>query len=367
MRKKILDHRRILFVAVAVALVLVLAGYFIFVNFVAPLMIYSWSGPQSIVDGIGNVEPFAFEDSKGTIHLFWAKNATGNYDIYEKTFDGTSWSENKRLTSNSSEETQPSAVEDSAGTIHLFFSSNTTGNFRVFEMLYKESQWGSAVSVPHKLVDYSLNSFSHPSAVINEQNEIYLFFHSFTGVSENDNDLFMMRNDGSGWGEQVEIGNDGWDSNAIRDSNGYFHIYCSYSPFSAGPPPSVVEWTYDGFSWKWGTVSKSILASYSGDRYPSSFLDSKGNICLFYSEETKGEDHKDLWRIWGQVRTFKGDWTIPVEITRGVMPAALQSHDGTVYLFYVNNPALKSEGRNLFLIGGSINMIKSSSPFLFGL
>jgi len=362
-----MGRRQILFVAVAVVLVLVLVGYFVFVNFVAPLMIFSWSGSQSIVDGRGNVEPFAFEDSKGTIHLFWAKNATGNYDIYEKTFNGKSWSENKRLTSNSSEETEPSAVEDSTGTIHLFFSSNNTGNFRVFEMLYREGQWGLPVSIPHKLADYSLNSFRHPSAVIDSEGKMYLFFHSFTGQTENINDLFMMKNDGSGWGEQVEIGSDGWDSNAIKDSNGDFHIYCSYDPYAAGTPPSVVEWTYDGLSWNRGYVSKSIPSGYSGNRDPSSFLDSKGNICLFYSEMTKRTDYEDFWRIWGQVRTYRGDWTMPVEITRGVMPAALQSLDGTVYLFYVNDPTLKSEGRNTFLIGGSIIMIKSGSPSLFGL
>ncbi len=354
-------RKRFLIVAATVTIVLVLAGYIVFVNFVAPRIIYSWSESLPIVEGIGNVDPFAFEDSKGIIHLFWAKNATGNYDIYEKTFDGTNWNEEERLTSNSSEEREPSAIEDNTGIIHLFFSSNNTGNFRVYEMLYEEGQWGMPVSIPHKMVDYSLNSFHHPSAIIDSEGKMYLFFYSFTGVTENINDLFMMKNDGSGWSEQVTIGSDGWDANAIKDANGYFHIYCSYSPYTGGTPPSIIEWTYNGISWNEGTISNAIPAGYIGSRYPSSSLDSKGNICLFYSEET------DSFRIWGQVRTVKGDWTVPIEITHGVMPATLQSHDGTVYLFYVNNPTLKSEGRYTFLIGGSINMIKSNSPFLFGL
>ncbi len=342
-------------------------GYFVFSNFVAPRIIYNWSSSLPIVEGIGNVEPFAFEDSKGIIHLFWAKNTTGNYDIYEKTFDGTTWSENNRLTNNSSEEIEPSAVEDRTGIIHLFFSSNSTGNFSVCEMLYRNNQWEEPTSIPHKQFEYSLNSFHHPSAIVDKEGEMYLFFHSFTGQTENINDLFMIKNDETGWGEQIKIGSDGWDSNAIIDSNGNFHVYCSYSPYSAGPTPSVVEQTYDSLSWKWDTVPKCILAGYAGDRYPSSVVDAKGNICLFYSEETMGADYKDLWRIWGQVRTVKGDWTVPIEITRGVMPATLQSHDGTVYLFYIDNPTRKSEGRYTFLIGGSINMIKSDSAFLFGI
>lgn len=81
-------RKRFLIVAVTASLVLALVGYFVLVNFVAPRIIYRWSEPLPIVGGIGNVDPFAFEDSKGIIHLFWAKNAAGNYDVYEKTFDG---------------------------------------------------------------------------------------------------------------------------------------------------------------------------------------------------------------------------------------------------------------------------------------
>jgi hypothetical protein len=176
----------------------------------------------------------------------------------------------------------------------------------------------------------------------------------------------MMKNNGSGWIDQVEIGSDGWDSYAVKDADGDLHVYCSFSPLMANQP-SVVEWKSNGLSWNRGYVAKCISNGYSGDRNPSAFLDLKGNICLFYSEEAKGTDYTDIWRIWGQVRTFRGDWTPPVEITRGVMPASLQSHDGTVYLFYVSNPTLKREGRETFLIGGSIAMIKSSAPFLFGL
>ncbi len=359
-------RKRFLIVAVTISLVLALTGYFVFVNFVAPRMVYSWSESLPVVEGVGNVEPFVFEDSKDIIHLFWAKNVTDNYDICEKTFDGTNWSEEKRLTSNSSEETEPSAIEDNLGIIHLFFSSNNTGNFRVYEMLCRNGRWGAPLGIPHKLVEYSLNDYHHPSAVIDSEGKMCLFFHSFTGQTENINDLFIMKNNGSSWSEQFLIGSDGWDSFAVKDIDSNLHVYCSYSPMIANQP-SVVEWNNNGLAWNSGYVDKCIPAGYAGARNPSAFLDSKGNICLFYSEETMGTDYKDLWRIWGQVRTAKGDWTVPIEITRGVMPATLQSYNGTVYIFYVDNPTRKSEGRYTFLIGGSINMIKSDSAFLFGL
>ena len=300
-----------------------------------------------IVSGSGNVDPFAFQDSAGIIHLFWASNLNGNYDVYERTYDGVNWSETGRLTINASVDKEPVVLEDRKGRIRLFFSSNRSGKFMIYEMTFNERRWSSPAQIPHKFPEYWNDTteicnpgFTHPSAFEDENGTIYLFFCSFVGATENINELFMMMNDGNGWGDQTRVGGNGYDPSALKDSEGNIRAYCTDTGM-LGYLPSIVEWTYNGASW----ASKAIATSISHDpwlnSYPSAFQDSEGNIRLFYSGVVWNETWDQVWRreerIYEQLGTPSGDWSKPVEITGGIMPSAFQSNEGTVYLFFARN------------------------------
>lgn len=346
--------RRKYLVCTVIGSLLILLTAFIVTNR-RPTRSIEWSSPIVIVNGTGNVDPFAFEDSDGLIHLFWASNLHENYDIYEKTYDGVNWSEARTLTISASVDREPVALEDHEGRIRLFFSSNRSGKFMIYEMTFNQGTWSSPAQVPHKFPEYwnhtaeiCIPGFTHPSAFEDENGTIYLFFCSFVGATENINELFMMVNDGTGWADQTLVGGNGYDPSALKDPEGNILTYCTGTGMW-GPTPSIVEWAHDGVSWTSRAIGTSIPQDPWLNTYPSASQDSKGNIRLFYSGVVWNETW-DQWRkeerIYEQLKTPSSDWSRPVEITEGIMPSAFQSHEEAFYLFF-------TRGGTIYLMKGN--------------
>jgi len=95
----------------------------------------SWtiSRRLSLTSGV-SFTPVIAVDSSDNLHVAWADDTPGNYEIYYKksTDGGASWTANERLTWTSSYSWEPSIAVDSSGTVHIVWYDNTPGNWEIY-------------------------------------------------------------------------------------------------------------------------------------------------------------------------------------------------------------------------------------------
>jgi hypothetical protein len=100
---------------------------------------FSWSNDTQLSFHSGrDLKPVVRQLSDGSVWVVWSSDRSGGYDLYRKVSlnNGGSWSEDVRLTTDSSLDKMPSLVQMSNGTIWLVWASDRTGNY---DLYYKTS------------------------------------------------------------------------------------------------------------------------------------------------------------------------------------------------------------------------------------
>jgi hypothetical protein len=91
----------------------------------------TWTGGQS-------GDPIIVIDSSDNLHVFWYDQTPGNSEIYYKMSlnGGISWTPSKRLTWNSGSSFQPGAAVDPSDNIHVVWADDTPGNYEIYYRKY---------------------------------------------------------------------------------------------------------------------------------------------------------------------------------------------------------------------------------------
>ncbi len=105
----------------------------------------SWSDFNLLVnDTSGDISPSILQAANGTTWLFWSSNRNGNYDVYCKTSsdNGTTWSNENQLTTDSKDDNVPSVAQTNDGTIWLVWTRRFPGpTYDLFYKTYNGSSW----------------------------------------------------------------------------------------------------------------------------------------------------------------------------------------------------------------------------------
>jgi len=89
---------------------------------------FPWSPTKRLTTNTSKDQtPSITTTTDGNLWFVWASNRDGNFEIYHKTYDGSSWSPDTRLTYNTNKDESPSIMQDSNGDIWVAWSSNRTG------------------------------------------------------------------------------------------------------------------------------------------------------------------------------------------------------------------------------------------------
>lgn len=100
-------------------------------------------------------DPVALQASDGMIWVFWAKkskNKTG--DIYFKTFNGATWSDDTQLTTDTADDSNPAAVQTFNQRIWVTWNSNRkANNMNIFYKIFDGSAWSSDVQLTNAMED----------------------------------------------------------------------------------------------------------------------------------------------------------------------------------------------------------------------
>ena len=107
----------------------------------------SWSGDTPLITNSSlDQSPSVWQDAEGRIWVVWHRKAGGNYDIYYKTSSdyGSSWSEDRRLTTDPDFDENPSIIQAKNGFIWVVWATDRNGNYDIY---YKTSyNYGSSWS-----------------------------------------------------------------------------------------------------------------------------------------------------------------------------------------------------------------------------
>lgn len=105
----------------------------------------NWTDYKRLTDcSADDLSPAVMQAKNGTIWVAWSSQREGNYDIYYKTFNGTSWSPTPiQFTTDSKQDKLPSITQTKDGRIWLAWCSNKVGNYELYYKTYNGITWSN--------------------------------------------------------------------------------------------------------------------------------------------------------------------------------------------------------------------------------
>ncbi len=213
-------------------IVLLAAGLF----YLTPDALADWSATQRLTSNPGySIYPDIAVDSANGIHVVWADNTRGNYEIYYRgnTDGGTTWNPIRRLTWNSGYSGDPAIAIDTKDTIHVVWHDDATGDLEVYYMrsLNRGKDW----SWPRRLSWKSKDS-GVPAIAIDSALGIHVVW---ADLAPGNNEIFYIKslNGGATWSKVKRLT---WTSGSslypaiTTDPSNY--IYVVWNEFIPGNP-----------------------------------------------------------------------------------------------------------------------------------
>jgi len=101
----------------------------------------SWSNDTRLTTSGNNYQPSVLQTSDGKIWVAWMADLTTTYDIYYKVFNGSTWSNDTPLITDSSLDNNPVLIQTQNGKIWIIWSSNRSGDFEIYYKTFDGTTW----------------------------------------------------------------------------------------------------------------------------------------------------------------------------------------------------------------------------------
>jgi len=238
----------------------------------------SWTVKRLSFNAGDSKYPAIAVDSNNHIHVVWEDKTPGNCDIYYKksTNGGTSWTV-KKLSYNSGDSNYPAIAIDSNNHIHVVWADKTPSNYEIY---YKRSTNGGT-SWTVKRLTYNSGSSYFPRIAINTFNHIHVVWMDYTpGNSE----IYYKKstNNGTSWTTKKLTYNSGssiFPDIAINSNN---HIYVLWGDSTPGTDQLYYKKsTNNGTSW---TTNRLTYTYDNSSNHPSIAIDSNNHIHVVWEE-----------------------------------------------------------------------------------
>jgi len=166
----------------------------------------TWSDAIRLTTDPGDdLSPAVTQTVNGSIWVVWASDRTGGYDLYYKiSFDGgLTWSIANRLTTNSTYDKLPSIFQTSDGNVWVVWSSNNEQEeYEIFYKTYNGSSWSNETQLTA-----SPNDIDTDPTILETLSETILIFWSSrgTGPSAVTDDLYYKysSDNGAAWSDRI--------------------------------------------------------------------------------------------------------------------------------------------------------------------
>jgi hypothetical protein len=157
-----------------------------------------WTNDAKLITDVGNdMSPFILQLQNQTIYVFWASNRNGNDDLFYRTSNnnGTSWSVNPvQLTTDPKADTNPYVMQAANGSIWLVWQRpNSAGWQEIFYKTYNGSSW----SEERQLTNDAVHDWT-PSIAQMRDGRIWVFWARRIDGYYNEEIVYSIYN-GSSW------------------------------------------------------------------------------------------------------------------------------------------------------------------------
>jgi len=171
----------------------------------------SWSEEVRLTTNSSkDMSPTICETVEGTVWVVWSSDRSGGYDLYYKIFSegGASWSNDTRLTTDPDLDKLPSISRMKDGSVWVVWSSDRTGDFEIFYQTYKGSVWSSETRLT---VDTNVDL--DPAVLQTLDGRIWVFWASRQPVQLAQDDLYYKYSSDNGvtWSDSFRLTTDNND------------------------------------------------------------------------------------------------------------------------------------------------------------
>jgi len=181
----------------------------------------SWTSDTQLTSNSSlDVSPSIMQHHNGTIWVAWYRDMAGNYDIFYKTSpdNGLTWSPETRLTTDSSWDLDPSIIQALDGTIWAVWTSYRNNNYDIF---YKTST-NNGVSWSPETPLTTHGDFDEASAITQARDgSLWVVWHSDRKGKQYDLYYETSSDHGLTWSEDTPLTTDSKDdmSPTVMNSN----------------------------------------------------------------------------------------------------------------------------------------------------
>jgi len=224
----------------------------------------SWDGETRLTSSSGfSGFPDVCADSGGGISVVWMDSRDGNYEIYFRHWDPSSgWGAEQRLTYDDGASMYPAISEGAGGKIYVVWQDNRTGNWEIYLKTYDGSSWSEDIQVSNTAGD------SWMPDVAAMGNECLIVWQD---NSDGDWDIMFRRRVGDSWESQGVVRNtDGISiSPAVAQNTNQYCVVWNETGSDNVPKIFMRKFT-DGV---WSTSIVTLSADGSNSYFPSVIAD----------------------------------------------------------------------------------------------
>jgi hypothetical protein len=124
----------------------------------------SWSTPINVSNTSGqSIHPALEADHLGRLHLVYADNSTGNNEIYYQCYQSGAWLDTLNLSRNTGLSDFPS-IGAYGDDVYVCWEDKTSGNYRIFRRFWNGTTWSTADTLTSASVSSRHPSLSCPAS-----------------------------------------------------------------------------------------------------------------------------------------------------------------------------------------------------------
>jgi len=279
-------------------------------------------------------------DSSGNLHVVWATDAPGNFEVYYKrsTNGGSTWLTSRRMTWNDGTSEYPAVAVDSSGYVHVVWNDDTPGNKDIY---YKKSTDGGSTWLASQRMTWNDGASEIPSIAVDSLGNIHVLWADETPGNF---EVFYTKSTdgGSTWRPRQRLT---WNSGSSHVPTIAFgplsHVHVSWGDFTPGNFEVYYKRSTNGGS-TW-LPSQRLTWNSGYSIWPAIGADSSGNVHVIWADETPGtreinyKSSTNGGSTWGPIQKFTeyGGSSGPPDIAVDT--------SGNVYIVWDDNPAGNAE------------------------
>ncbi len=260
-------------------------------------------------------------DDSGNVHVVWSDNRDGNYEIYYKLFDGTSWNAPFRLTYANEISDCPSVAIDPGGTVHVVWRDYRDGNPEIYYKKYYLGKWRA----DKRLTDDPKFS-GYPSLAIGKDGKRHLVWCDYR---DGNAEVYYKMHDGTSWGTDLRLTSSPSFSefpSVAVDTSGNAHVV--WQDYRDGNYEIYYK-TGAGTMWS----SDERLTDDPGlSQHPSVAVDRSGNVHVVWQDNRDG-NFEIYYKVYDGV-TWSSDERLTNDAASSTYPTIAVDTTGKVYVVW---------------------------------